>query len=254
MADTHTAVDTGAGTTVILDFLHMLRGGGKAQHTRLLDWLTHAVRHPNAPGDTALCVSGPQGCGKSLLRDIIRTILQSNGRCIGIGAERRFLPLLHDTACVHFDECTQHEFMRFAPRLRELIDNNHMLSVRNLYQPPTTIQVRARFVVITNEALHVPQNHFELFTFIQCANARVGNQTYFQTLHAAIHDAGTISAVCKFLRHRPLWALVRSFVRARAVVVYWLGLTEHLMAPGGPAEARDRMDYEMDQGRLLWGR
>ena len=26
--------------------------------------------------------------------------------------------------------------------------------------------------------------------------------------------------VCKFLRHRPLWALVRSFVRARAVVVY----------------------------------
>jgi len=61
-----------------------------------------------------------------------------------------------------------------------------------------------------------------------------------------------ISAVCKFLRHRPLWALVRSFVRARAVVVYWLGLTEHLMAPGGAAEARDRMDYEMDQGRLAF--
>ena len=58
--------------------------------------------------------------------------------------------------------------------------------------------------------------------------------------------------VCKFLRHRPLWALVRSFVRARAVVVYWLGLTEHLMAPGGAAEARDRMDYEMDQGRLAF--
>ena len=43
-----------------------------------------------------------------------------------------------------------------------------------------------------------------------------------------------------------LWARVRSFVRARAVVVYWLGLTEHLMAPGGAAEARDRMDYDMD--------
>ena len=25
------------------------------------------------------------------------------------------------------------------------------------------------------------------------------------------------------------------------------------MAPGGAAEARDRMEYEMDQGRLRWG-
>ena len=241
MSDTHTAMDPGAGTAVILEFLHMLCGGGKARHTRLLDWLTHAVRHPNAPGDTALCVSGPQGCGKSLLWDIIRHLLQSHGRCIDIGAhedrcERRFWVLQRGTACVHFDECTQHEFEHLAPRLREL-----------------TIQARARFVVTTNEALHVPQNHFKLFTFIKCANTRVGNQAYFQTLHAAIHDPGTLSAVCKFLRHRALWTLVRSFVRARAVVVYWLGLTEHLMAPGGAAEARDRMDYEMDQGRLRWG-
>ena len=35
-----------------------------------------------------------------------------------------------------------------------------------------------------------------------------------------------------------LWARVRAFVRARAVVLYWLGLTEHLMAAGGAAEAR----------------
>ena len=34
----------------------------------------------------------------------------------------------------------------------------------------------------------------------------------------------------------PLGAGVRSFVRARAVVVYWFGLTEHLMAAGGAAD------------------
>lgn len=237
------AIASGAAAT--LEFLHMLCGGDKAQHTRLLDWLTHAVRHPNAPGDTALCVSGPQGCGKSLLWNITRHLLQSHGHCIDMGAHEHWL-LPHDTACVRFGECTQHEFMHLAPRLRAAIDNNHVVSVRNMYQPPTTIQVRARFVVTTNEALDVAENDLKRFTFIQCSNARVGNQAYFQTLHAAIHDAGTISAVCKFLRHRPLWALVRSFVRARAVVVYWLGLTEHLMAPGGAAEARDRMDYEMD--------
>ena len=106
----------------------------------------------------------------------------------------------------------------------------------------------ARVVVTTSVALDVAENDLKRFTFIQCSNARVGDQAYFQALYAAIHDAGTISAVCKFLRHRPLWARVRARVRARAVVVYWLGLTEHLMAPGGAAEARDRMDYDLRHG------
>ena len=65
MSDTHTAMDPGAGKAVILEFLRMLCGGDTAQHTRLLDWSTHAMQHPNAPGETAL-VSGPQRCGESV--------------------------------------------------------------------------------------------------------------------------------------------------------------------------------------------
>ena len=249
MSDTHTAMDPGAGKAAILEFLHMLCGGDTAQHTRLLDWLTHAVQHPNAPGETTLCVSGPQGCGKSQLWNIIRHLLQTQGRCIDMGAhehrcERKYW-LLRDTACIHIGECEQRELMRLVPRLRAVMDDGH-LNARELYQPDTTIQMRARVVVTTNVALDVAEIDLKRFTFIQCSNARVGDQAYFQALHAAIHDAGAISAVCKFLRHRSLWARVRSFVRARAVVVYWLGLTEHLMAAGGAAEARDRMDYEMD--------
>ena len=132
------------------------------------------------------------------------------------------------------------------PRVCAVIDDDHLISVRELYQPPTTIQVRARVVVTTSVALDVAENELKRFTFIQCSNARVGDQAYFQALRAAIDDAGTVSAVRTSLRHRALWARVRARVRARAVVVYWLGLTEHLMAAGGAAEARDRMEYEMD--------
>ena len=226
-----TAMDPGAGKAVILEFLRMLCGGDTAQHTCLLDWLTHAVQHPNAPGETTLCVSGPQGCGKSQLWNIIRDLLLTHGRCIDMGAhehrcERRNWLLPDDTACIHFGECEQHEFRCLVP------------------------QVRVRIVVTTSVALDRIENDvqrdIERFTFIQCSNARVGDQAYFQALRAAIDDAGTVSAVCTSLRHRLLWARVRSFVRARAVVVYWLGLTEHLMAAGGAAEARDRMEYEMD--------
>ena len=248
MSDTHTTMDPGAGKAVILEFLRILCGGDTAQHTCLLDWLTHAVQHPNAPGETALCVSGPQGCGKSQLWNMIRHLLQAHGHCINVGALGLWAGnngYMRDAACIHIGECEQRELMRLVPRLRAVMDDGH-LNARELYQPDTTIQMRARVVVTTNVALDVAENDLERFTFIQCSNARAGDQAYFQALHAAIHDAGAISAVCKFLRHRHLWARVRAFVHAHVVVSYWLGLTEHLMVAGGAAEARDRMDYDMD--------
>jgi len=47
---------------------------------------------------------------------------------------------------------------------------------------------------------------------------------------------------------RPLrgWARVRHVLRVRAIVVYWLLLTETLMAPNGSARKRDRNAFESD--------
>ena len=234
MSDTHTAMDPGAGKAVILEFLRMLCGGDTAQHTRLLDWSTHAMQHPNAPGETAL-VSGPQRCGESELWKIIRHLLRAHGHAIDVGAS--------EGACIHTDKPLY--ILLLVPRLRTVMDDGH-LNVHELHQPHTTIQMRARVFLTMNVDLDVEENDIERFIFIQCSNARVCDEAYFQALHTAIEDAGTVSAVCKFLRHRHLWARVRAFVHARVVVSYWLGLTEHLMVAGGAAEARDRMDYDMD--------
>ena len=134
MGDTYTAMDPGAGKAVILEFLRMLCGGDTAQHTYLLDWLTHAVQHPNAPGETTLCVSGPQGCGKSQLWNIIRQLLH-HGHCIDVGARGLWwIPVLGAstaTACIHIGECEQRELMRLVPRLRAVMDDGH-LNVREL--------------------------------------------------------------------------------------------------------------------------
>ena len=43
------------------------------------------------------------------------------------------------------------------------------------------------------------------------------------------------------------WARVRHVLRVRSIVVYWLGLTETLMAPGGSARKRDRDAYEAEE-------
>jgi len=47
---------------------------------------------------------------------------------------------------------------------------------------------------------------------------------------------------------RPLrgWSRVRHVIRVRAIVVYWLFLTETLMAPNGGAHKRDRDAFEAD--------
>ena len=211
MGDTYTAMDPGAGKAAILEFLRILCGGDTAQHTRLLDWSTHAMQHPNAPGETALCVSefrvyspfalcvsGPQRCGKSQLWNIIRQLLQAHGHCIDVGAR--------DAACIHIDKPLY--IVLLVPRLRAVMDDGH-LNVHELHQPHTTIQMRARVVLTTNVDLDVAENDIERFTFIQCSNGRVCDQAYFQALRAAIDDAGTVSAVCTSLRHRLLWARVR---------------------------------------------
>ena len=46
-------------------------------------------------------------------------------------------------------------------------------------------------------------------------------------------------------RSRP-WARVRRRVRARAIGVYWFGLTAHLYAEGGRGRARDMRAFERD--------
>lgn len=43
------------------------------------------------------------------------------------------------------------------------------------------------------------------------------------------------------------WARVRHVLRVRSIVVYWLCLTEKLMAPGGSARKRDRNAYEAEE-------
>lgn len=61
-----------------------------------------------------------------------------------------------------------------------------------------------------------------------------------------ININGVVARVTLVLRLRG-WARVRHVFRVRSIVVYWLCLTEKLMAPGGSARKRDRSAYEADE-------
>ena len=61
-----------------------------------------------------------------------------------------------------------------------------------------------------------------------------------------IKITGVVARVTLVLQLRG-WARVRHVLRVRSIVVYWLCLTEKLMAPGGSARKRDRDAYEAEE-------
>ena len=246
-------MDPGAGKAVILGHLRMLCGPDAApQYDSLLDWLARVVQEqPDERTETALCVSGPPGCGKQALWDLLVRLV-GRDRCVETMQPQhdvwgRHNGGMRDAACVRIDEVDQRAFERLLPDLRTVMTGRQLV-VREPHQPPVAVEMRASFVVTTNAALEVGANDIRRFTFLQCSDERVGDLAYFEALHAAISDDAVVGHVRAFLRHRSdrPWARVRERLRTRAVVLYWLGLTEHLMGPGGSAETRDRDAYERD--------
>ena len=247
-------MDPEAGKAAILEFLNMLCGGDVAQHGRLVDWLEDATLRPEERAQTALCVSGPPRCGKTPLWDLLVRLLGQD-RCFETVAPQRDVwgrdnGHMRNAACVRIVEVDERAFLRLLPRLRAVMSDAH-LRVREPGQPDATIGTRASFVVDTGPmAPMMGEVDRWRVTFLQCSGARVGDDAYFGALHAAIRDVAAISAVREFLRRRGAsrrpWARVGQKLRARALVLYWLGLTEHLMAPGGPTESRDREEYAED--------
>jgi hypothetical protein len=61
-----------------------------------------------------------------------------------------------------------------------------------------------------------------------------------------ININGVVARVTLVLQPRG-WGRVRHVLRVRSIVVYWLFLTETLMAPGGSARKRDRDVYEAEE-------
>ena len=123
--------------------------------------------------------------------------------------------------------------------------SGEVLRVRVRYQPATWISTRARFIINTNQPV-VDRRIVNL----ECSADMVGNNAFFEALNAAINDDGVIHAVRDLLDGwgKSPWFRLRKKLKVRAVVLYWLGLTEARMAAGGPAEARDRAAFAAEFG------
>ena len=68
---------------------------------------------------------------------------------------------------------------------------------------------------------------------------RTDDVAYFERLYQTLNNHDTICTFWSYLMGLSLWGRVRTRLRIRAIVLYWLGLTEKLMEESGVAYERD---------------
>jgi len=139
--------------------------------------------------------------------------------------------------------------------------NDHDFDLKHSFQPGTA----AHFCLHTSALKHYEENRYtdDPFDFISPSGdaplrlirrVKVGGLIIVadfvvrepNPFHDGVEWQGVVARVTLVLQPRG-WARVRHVLRVRSIVVYWLYLTEKLMAPGGSARKRDRDAYEAEE-------
>lgn len=130
--------------------------------------------------------------------------------------------------------------------LDTLFDSEIRLSFHR-YLRPGDVVVRATIMYV--ESFEAVDTAMTRHDYLEMLNTE-GYEKLYERLDSICGNAGdTTSRFNKFhVILRPLrgWARVRHRVRLHVIVVFWLSLTEKLMAPGGSARKRDYEDFQSE--------
>lgn len=229
----------------VYTYIRTLCGGDESATDRLLDWIT--MLHDGVRPEQCLVLVGPARCGKSnFVRVFLRALLDE----LQAGHIYETTNPLHDyrrpgngvieqARLVHI---IPSNFQCVLPTLRMLISHS-TIRVRSIYDDERIVQSRHAFTVETNALppLSVPDSR--RFLCIQCPPPpQDGWGGANQWLVDNGRDLGR--TIRRYLGNRVLWARVRRKLRLRAIVVYWLYLTEARMERGGVAFERDHAEFD----------
>ena len=208
----------------------------------VLAWLSQMIMEPFTKPSRILALIGLKGCDKSLLIGLI-------ARLIGMVKVFSTTNLRRD-ACVygHVDRWIERGGVLLHLGALHASDRRALKNLRShtVWHPHVLVTLTdAQSLLVLGDALneHVVQ--------IQCGYAKVVDDAYLQGLYGLVARPDTMRTVWAHLKGTSPWARLRTKLAARAIVVYWLSLTEKLMAPGGTAAIRDRLEFEAENKRVL---
>eukprot|EP00966_Prymnesium_polylepis_P303586 7013021-Prymnesium_polylepis.1 len=223
----------GDGLCVILEYLHSLCNHDRDAIAFLLDWARRMARHPEVRDGRALLLRGAPGCGKSFFATLLRVLTDKVYHTRTGGLHRNNNMQL---ACALVVVCRDMNWIDDDDRagFRSLLTDPQMMYRRigpvNSYQRVLMIN--------TSDAFIADRRVYP----IQCGVEHVGDTAYFERLYQTLNNHDTLCTFWSYLMGLSLWGRVRTRLRIRAIVLYWLGLTENLMEEGGVAYERDRAE------------
>ena len=209
----------------MVHFLTALCGGNPVTTACLLDWISDVVLRPEIELNKGLLLTGPPTCGKSLFIHLMRVLVGERGviryACDDIlyslthalGAMDGVDHLASTIRLVAFDDLV---VVRFPVETLRACMSRHAVLLSMIGPPPELgPDMEAHLLVVQ---CHIHTHCPDFASLLEVPNAA--------------------SPLIEYLKTRRPWLRARRAVRLRAIVLYWLGLTEELSAPGGAAFLR----------------
>lgn len=170
----------------------------------VLMWLAAMVQRPDRLPGTALVLRGAQGAGKSIVGDIMRTIL---GDSLAIVVSRpdeltgRFNSLHEGRLLIQVEEAFFAGDKTNVGRLKHMI-TAHTVRIERKGLEPYELPNFARMLVTSNEAWVVPAGLGERrFMVLDVDSARANDLAYFGALRRQMLEEGGCARLLQYLVH-----------------------------------------------------
>jgi hypothetical protein len=188
------------GCSVLLHHLRqVVCGGDETVFQWLMAWLSDIVQNPTNRKPTSVVLRGTEGCGKSIVGDVMRVIL--GGRYAVAISDRNqlvgnFNGLLANRLLIQCEEVSFGGDRVAAERLKDLISGT-TITVNEKYAPAYSVENHARLIFSTNSRFsHAVSANDRRYAILDVDDLRVGDHAYFDALLNQLKENGGLGYQC----------------------------------------------------------
>jgi hypothetical protein len=198
--------DVKKGLMMLLDHIYMLCSGNREQYKFMLDLIAHAIQHPGVKVGIMMCLVGVQGCGKTIVWDMIRRLVGKKA-CFSTPLPEKDVwgdnnVAMKDAIFVRLSETKKSSFKKDIGFVRTIVSDKEV-RVRSLFCNAMVVRSFVRFFADSNSLDAFPDEEDERrFFIILCSIARLGDMAYFELLNGILDDDRVIRVLYDFLSHR----------------------------------------------------
>lgn len=198
----HTVVPAQGIWTVIESYLKdVICDGDLALFDYLIQFLAHALQHPEEKPGIMIVLIGAEGVGKGFFIRLLEVLWDATTLQVSdiAAITGNFNAGLERAFWVALDECMFKGDKKSQDRMKSLV-TEPAIQVEQKYEPSRTIESFHRFIACTNHAQWGQiRSDDRRYLFIKVSECHKQDTTYFGQLSSALNDGVTVPALAYYL-------------------------------------------------------